>query len=396
MFLARALCILVVILTKTIYSQKVIFTDNFIKIYSEKDMNLIKNYEEAIDFYRDQLMSFEDETLAKKARACIKLVYYVAKNEFEAIHHLIRVKRGFRFLGTIINELADVPTGDMWDDQQELNENILQITKDEADDIKDLEQKIEVEHSAVNELKYLFQNVSKNQVIENSEIKAIENVIDHNGIIDAYCFKAQTAAEKLRFEKDIAYDISHHSKQFLPSRFMFPIQKITNITNEHAKKDRLTAPVFFTENEIYDMLTLQSTITVYDEKENKIRSILKIPLADFSENMQTFYLPNLNQKDMYRLHRLELLGVKKIDRYLCSKRLNSIRLLSIDDLKNCQKHVANYENSFICQKRKILLKHTFDDCTSVKSLPQALIFEIDNEHFLIDHPAEEDKNLMHF
>ena len=351
-------------------------------------MNITNSYEEAISFYRDELLRFKDEMLSQKAIACIKLTDYVAKIALESIHYLIRIKRGFRFLGTIINELADIPTGDMWDDQQEMNADILKITEDEAKEIKDLKKKLKVEHTAIKSLEKLLLNISSNEIIERTEIAALEKLFDDDTIVDTYCFKALKIAEKLSFEKEIAYDISHHSKQFLPSRYMFPIDKITPVINEHAKKDRLTAPIFFTENEIYDMMTLQSTVTVYDEKNKKLRSVLKIPLADFSENMETFELPNLDQKDMYRLHRLELLGVKKVNRYLCSKRMKTIRLLSIEDLQSCQKHKANYENTFICQKRKVMMKHIFDDCSKVTKLPPALIFEVDNEHFLVDHPPQ--------
>ena len=384
----QVICLIALSLTALVSSQNVIFTDDFIKIYSEKDMNFTSTYEAAIQFYRNELLRFKDEILSQKCIACIKLTDYIAKLALESIHYLIRIKRGFRFLGTIINELADIPTGDMWDDQQEMNENLLTITKDEEKEIKDLKKKIKVEHSAINTLETLVQNISSNQLVERAEINALEKLFDDNAIADTYCFKALKTAEKLSFEKEIVYDISHHSKQFLPSRYMFPIDKITPVINEHAKRNRLSAPVFFDENEIYDMMTLQSTITVYDEVNKKLRSILKIPLADFSENMKTFALPNLDQKDMYRLHRLELLGVKKVDRYLCSKRMKSIRLISIEDLKSCQKHVANYENTFICQKRKVQMKHIFDECSRVKKLPPAIIFEVDNEHFLVDHPPQ--------
>ena len=349
-------------------------------------MSIIDDLEAAMKFYINELSRFSDESLKKKALSCIKLSDFIASKHIFQSKHLIRDKRALKFIGDLIHDISGVPTEDMWDEQQEMNEDLLRISKDEAHEIKELKKKLVIQNSAVNSLVNEFNTLEQNSVKEAIEIQVLEKFVDKDTILDIYCFRSLLIAEKARFEKEILSDISEKSKNSIPSHYLFAIEKIRKVVQEHAEKDRLFSPIFFTENEIHRMMSLQSAVTIYDDSAKMIRSILKVPLADFSDKMITFHIPNLNQKDMYRLHRLELLGVKKINRFLCSTKLHGIRFLSIDDLESCQKHEANNENNFICNKRKVIMKHTFDECSYIQNLPVAIIFEISNTEFIVDHP----------
>ena len=206
-------------------------------------------------------------------------------------------------------------------------------------------------------------------------------------LIDSICYEGLLFVEKIRYEKEIIYDISHNSKQLVPSSYLYPVEKIENVVYEHSKIDRIHSPIYFSQSEITELMTLQSAVTVFDNEANKIRSILKIPLADFSDKLETYYVPNLDKNDTYRLHRLELIGIKRIDRMLCSKRMNAIRFISLSELKKCQKHVVPQSNDYICQGRKVVLNHSFDSCESISNLPPAIAISLDESTFILDYPG---------
>ena len=103
--------------------------------------------------------------------------------------------------------------------------------------------------------------------------------------------------------------------------------------------------------------------------------------------MVTMYLPNFNSTDIFRLHRLELIAVKKVDRMLCSKNMSAIRLIMLSELEKCQKHTTKRSGmDFICQSRKVIMNHIFDSCSDISDLPPALILQVDQTHFIVDHP----------
>ena len=144
---------------------------------------------------------------------------------------------------------------------------------------------------------------------------------------------------------------------------------------------KIHSSLFFSNDELNLIFNFESARTAVDPKTNIVHSFLNLPLTDFSNKLTAYKLSNLDLTDMNRLHQIEVLSKKTVQRLLCSNRLKALALLSMDNLKTCQKHRTT--PLYLCSGREILIN--FDQlytCDSIKRLPPTLVLEIDENQFL--------------
>ena len=389
--------IMLVLQIRIAVGQKVYYTDTFIDVAAKKDMRHLDDYHSGLKFYKEELsQNFNaDEFSKRKAKTCIKLINTICPTDTASTIDLHfrsgREKRGFAFLGELLHTVADVPSPEQWHSQVRVTKDLIKLTKAEKTEILNLKDTFEHDRKKLTwnlERIQRFENEAGNMLnITEMEVEELSDRFDDNSRLDHICLNALNFAIEFKKELDLVEDISNNANDLVPSMELFPIPKIRQLITQHSLSDRINNPIYLGKSEILQLYRLQSSATAFNITSRQIHSIMRIPLADFSNELDTYDLSKLDSKDISRLHSLELFTIKRIDRILCSNRNRGTRLLSLSDLKKCQKQNHAHRHEFICEDRQLWL-YINSTCENLRQLPDALVSQISHELFAIDHPPD--------
>ena len=304
--------------------------------------------------------------------------------EFDKLYHRER-RSGIRWLGELLADSTDMVSPDQWDKSQEVQKDLVAVAKNENEMIKKIKQKIV--HDEI-EMNSFVTKVKEYRVTLKNVSNKIENLTVASNKLDTLFAHALTLIHYANLETRKYREIFQAASFHLPSKHLFPYEKIHNFIMTTTELDRVNSHLFFTKSEIVDLYQFQSTITLYDETRHRIIAVLSLPLVDFSNKMRTLPISSeLSNTDLNRIHSLERFSHGKFSKILCSKSKNSIRILMENELTSCQKH--RNKLMYLCSGREIFLKldeHT--DCTKIVNLPKSLAIEIKPNKFLIDSLEE--------
>ena len=304
--------------------------------------------------------------------------------EFNKLYHRER-RSGIRWLGELLADSTDMVSPDQWDKSQEVQKDLVAVAKNENEMIKRIKQKIVHDETEMNRF---VAKVKEYRATMKNVSNKIENLTVASNKLDTLFAHALTLIHYANLETSKFREIFQAASFHLPSKHLFPYEKIHNFIMTTTELDRVNSHLFFTKSEIVDLYQFQSTITLYDEIRHRIIAVLSLPLVDFSNKMNTLPISTeLSNKDLNRIHQLEGFSHGKFSKILCSKSKNSIRILMENELTSCQKH--RNKLMYLCSGREIFLKleeHT--DCTKIVNLPKSLAIEIKPNKFLIESLEE--------
>ena len=303
-----------------------------------------------------------------------------------------RKKRSLNFIGDIINAISGVPSNEMWQSQQELNQKILKIAKLEHNQIKKLKTSLSQERSSLSKYLNFIKNIVRINGNNSIELQRTEN--DTMALIDVLTLntRAQTLIQHARNDMKVRDDIIAKAKLDLPSRHLFPIDKLLERIHEQSLSDKVNSPVFMSKKELYSIYDFQCCKTYYHKDTKTIHSMLEIPSIDYSDVMVTMSTSTFDIDTKNRLHELETLLKKPIDRILCNQKQMQLRIISTLDLQGCSKHLL--KDLYICNTREILIKTNQRNCSQIVNLPSTIGIRMDDNHFLINRQELEPLDII--
>ena len=365
---------------------QILFTKDYIKVHSKRTVDYSLHLRLAHDHAKHLEDDFtHDHGLRDAAKSCATLIRYHADfHDLLFNQTLYRDERGITALWEIWSAVSGAPDPQDWDNQKTLMKDLISLQNDEQAEIKLLKKKLKYTQRSVTDDKIRMDALVRK--IVNNEIKEDE-LVQHSFVAQSLCYQGLTLSLELRDQNDIIHDVTLNAKSQLPSRYMFPADEIKKVVENHTLYDKVSRPVFLTDREINQLYSLKSTISTYDSKANTIHSLISIPLCDYSTAMASYPIPVLNQKDGARMHKIELVLMRKIDVYLCSETQHSVRFFSTQSLPKCQSHDDLHRKSYICENRHILISGTTSTCSNLRELPKAIVIDISSEFFLFDHPV---------
>ena len=308
----------------------------------------------------------------------------IGKNETNGKeNNKTRTKRYLNFVGDFIKMVGGNPSGEDWEKQTAINKKLLEVVKQENEKMTNLKKRIKhekTEMSSVLEKVQAMNRLVASTVNEtNQEGKVIIELME---IVTIHT-RGKSLLSQAHRENSNRKDIVNCASLNLPSKIMFPTQTVKETILEHAKLDKIKSPIFLTDNEIDSLYNFQCCKTMFDKREKVFHSYMELPWTDFSNKMMTLNLPKLNPNDLNRIHFIETIAKKSIDKILCNDVKKSMRLLSLKDLKTCQKH--RQKNMYLCTKREVTMKiDLFMSCIEIDKLPKTMIMEVSENKFIID------------
>ena len=374
----------------TCNAQKIFFSEKAISIHSQRKILDLTSTHILIDNIVTQIKkTAKDEMVKVKANACISKLKRL-KNNFSNdsdIIQLKRHKRGISLIGELLSSVSDIPSPSEWKDNLRTLKDLAKLAKKEGTVLKHVKGKIDVESKDLESLKIELKDMKNKERSQSNALKKALNELDQSIIVDALCYNGETLISESEHENRIINEITLKAYRNLPSKFMFPADKINDIIHKVATDQKIHRPIFYSKNELNEIYQLESTITAFKPENDTIISLMHLPLFDYSNELITVDIPILESSDMDRLHKFESLANKKIDIFLCSENKNSVRFYASDDLKTCQKH-AN-KNFFVCNERIISLRMPYkQQCKEIALLPEALVLEIGHNLLLVDSPFD--------
>ena len=241
---------------------------------------------------------------------------------------------------------------------------------------------IKHDHSEIEKLMRLVEQEMLGFSNLTNEIKTQDILLMKNTKIDILNARGMMILAHIRDETEKKIEIFDKAAMNLPSKTLFPPEKIISILKDNSMNDKVHAPIFFTSEEIHELYLFESCITAYDPLKKEVQSVLDIPIADYSNSMKTIELPIFGKKDLNKINSLESISRLKIDRILCSRKSNSIRFLAFENLKKCQRHLQ--KNFYVCLDRQVQMKYEQKiNCDKITNLPEVLVIEKSERSFLI-------------
>ena len=371
-------------------AQKIYFSEKYISIHSErKNLDMISTPLLVQNIILAIKNNAKDEIVKVKANACINKLNRSSidlSNESDSLQ-LKRNKRGISLIGELLSSVSDIPSPSAWKDSLKTTKDLVNLAKNEGVVLKHVKGKIDIEEKEIDSIKQELNHIKSKDRAESNALKKSLETLDQSVITDALCYNGETIINQVERENRIIDNIISNSHKKLPSKYMFPKEKISKIINKVTIEEKIHRPIFYSQDEINEIFALESTITAFLPENNSIVSLMHLPLFDYSNEMQTFAIPTLQSSDMDRFHRFTLHANKEIDTFLCSENKNSVRFYASKDLKKCQKHINN--NFFVCNERIITLKMKYaQKCKNIQELPKALAIEISQHLVLIDSPQD--------
>ena len=367
----------IVVLTN---SQKVVFSRKSISVHSVLNIsNDVVVANELSEISKEILKIGKESNLKSKADAYAHYIQTCRDDwsrEFNKLYH--RERKGLRWLGSLLADSTEMVSPDQWDKSQQVQEDLVELAKNENAQIERIKLKI------VHDEKEMTKFVTKVKQYRETRKNKILNLTENSNKLDTLLANALTLIHYANAESRKFREIFQAAAFHLPSKHLFPYEKIHNFIMTTTQLDRVHSHLYFTKSEIVDLYQFQSTITVYDEIKHRIISVLCLPLVDFSNNLKTLPIStDLSTIDLNRIHALESFSHGKFSKILCSNSKNSIRIVMENDLNSCQKH--RNKEMYLCSGREIFLKlEDNTDCTNIAKLPKSLVIEIKPNKFLID------------
>ena len=154
----------------------------------------------------------------------------------------------------------------------------------------------------------------------------ILNLTVNSNKLDTHFAHALTLIHYANSETRKFREIFQAAAFHLPSKHLFPYEKIHNFIIKTTELDRVNSHLFFTKSEIVDLYQFQSTITIYDETKQKIIAVLCLPLVDFSNKMKT--LPISTELSTFDLNRIHFISLEKYLMMFFFKLLSYVQTLN--------------------------------------------------------------------
>ena len=375
---------LILILCCQIIGQKVIFTDKVITLHSVKHLNRDYMIERQIDEIIDLIIEESEKTkLEQKGSALAELLRSLKDDWIEKNDMLFnRKKRGIPFLGRIIHQLTDLPGPDQFKAIQILTKKLLRLSKNENAKLNNVKSLIKHDHSEMEKIIGIVAKEISAMANLTNQVESEDKLMMKNSRIDTLNARGLMILAHIKDETEKKIEIFDKAVMNLPSKYLFPPEKIIGILKENSMNDKIHAPIFFTSHEIHELYHFQSCVTAYDHLKKEVQSVLDIPIADYSNSLKTIEVPVFGKKDLDKINSLEMISRLKIDRILCSSKSNVIRFLAFDNLKTCQRHLQ--KNFYVCLDRQIQMKYDqIIDCNNITDLPHVLVIEKSERSFFI-------------
>ena len=91
-----------------------------------------------------------------------------------------------------------------------------------------------------------------------------------NTRIDILNARGMMILAHVKDETEKFFEIFDKAAMNLPSKFLFPPEKIISILKENSMNDKIYAPIFFTSEEIHELYHFQSCVTAYDHIKKEV------------------------------------------------------------------------------------------------------------------------------
>ena len=376
--------VIILILCSPAKGQKVIFTDKVITLHSVKKFNRDKLVEKQIDQIIERILNETEKTnLEQKGLALAELLKSLKEDWIVNNDNLFsRNKRGIPFLGRVIHQITDLPGPDQFKAIQILTKKLLRLSRNENSKLNNMKAVIKHDHSEIEKIMSMVEQEMSGFSNLTNEIESQDLLLMKNTKIDILNARGMMILAHIKDETEKKREIFDKAERNLPSKVLFPPEKIISILKDNSMNDKVHAPIFFTSEEIHELYLFQSCVTAYDPLKKEVQSVLDIPIADYSNSMKTIELPVLEKKDLNKINSLESISRLKIDRILCSRKSNAIRFLVFDNLKKCQRHLQ--KNFYVCLDRQVQMKYQQKiNCDKITNLPEVLVIEKSERSFLI-------------
>lgn len=391
------LIIILIDLFSRVFAQKVIFSNKVYSIFVTKRLNRDLVLKNQIDFF---IALIEKESLGTKLEIKgISLSDHLRSRQndwYEKSKYMLslepvkdkKVERGIPFLGRLISFVTDIPGPDQFDAHLKITKKLISLTENQNHRLDNAQKSIRINHE---ELDALIDLAKKQVAITNNitnELETEDKYILLNSKLDIWYVRAQQLLDHAKTELDKRSEILEKASLHLPSKNLFSIAMIKKVLNEHIETDKLFSPVFFTDAEMHELFSFECAITTYDPIKNEFISVMDLPFADYHDSLKTLEIPDLSHSDKNRIHKLETMSRTRINRILCSSKMNSIRLLANENLEKCQRHISR--NFYLCSGRKIFMRYDESiDCNLLEKLPKIIVIEKSNNEYFIDNKYEE-------
>jgi hypothetical protein len=392
MSLLRQLILIIILTNKQANSIKVLHASRHISIHAVYGISDVANTENIIDKITNEIRDISKNTkLKEKGEAFSHNIESMKRDWRHQVFLLLtkqKSKRGFKLLGDIFSQITETASPDEWVKIKKIASDLTMITSNQQNELKNLKKQIFHNKNELNEYLDVLQTQRLNEYSEISNaIYTNENLTELSVLIDIAHIRAITIINHGNNENKIIQDIFEKSLLHLPSKNMFNPNTIKEVITKNAESDKKNSHVFFTEKEIFDLYKFQSTMTAYDKDNNTLHSLLYLPLADYSDQMTIYPIPNLSPNDLNRLHALEDMTRLRYDRIQCSKGKNTISLLATSELRKCQSNIE--KDTYICSGRQLTLKmNKITSCQNIKELPKTLASQTEINEFVIQSSEE--------
>lgn len=298
-----------------------------------------------------------------------------------------KVERGIPFLGRILHYVTDIPGPDQFDAHLKITNKLVSLAENQNHKLENAQKSIRINHDELDSLIELAKKQVETTNNLTNELEAEDRLMLLNSKVDIWYVRAQQLLDHASNEIDKRSEIMEKALLHLPSKNLFSMDMIKKVLNEHIESDKLFSPIFYTDSELHEIYSFQCSITTYSPVKNEFISVMDLPFADYHDSLKTFEIPNLNHNDKNKLHKLETMSRTKINRILCSSKMNSIRLLANENLDKCQRHISR--NFYLCSGRKIQMRYEGSiDCNLLEHLPNTLAIEKSKNEFFIDNKWE--------
>ena len=387
------LLILIALLTiKQVNCIKVLHASRHISVHAAYAISDVTKTENILDKLTKEIRDISKSTkLKEKGEAFPQNIESMKLDWRHQVFLLLtkqKSKRGFKLLGDFLSELTETASPDDWVEIKRVASDLTKVTSNQQKEIKNLKKQILNNKNELNEYLGIIQTQRLKEYSEiRNAIYTNENLTELSVLIDIAHIRAINIINHGNNENKIIQDIFQKSLLHLPSKNMFDPNTIKEVITKNAESDKKNSHIFYTETEIFDLYKFQSTLTAYDKNNNTLHSLLYLPLADYSDQMTTYPIPNLSPNDLNQLHALEDMTRLRYDRIQCSECKNTISLLATSQLRKCQSNIE--KDTYICSGRQLTLKMSkITSCKNIKELPKTLASQTEINESVIQSSEE--------
>ncbi len=359
------------VLFRLIAGNSIHFSEKSVKIIAERDTQpLIRTFQSTRNVIAYQYAQSQIEPGKNKIlEQCSNSAIHDLKKAYKKIEYIVdkpRVRRGIDFLGDAISAITGIPSPSDFKHLNTLLTDLQHVSNDEINDIKHLHKIEQVDHQISMNNLHLINGVFAREKQTEKNLQLEEQSVIR-------CDSLDELVQDAKSEIEIILEIDNKASDFLPSRNMFPPDRIQKTILKLATNNKILRPFFLTGNNIEEFYRLKSTVTAIHD--NKILSIALIPMIDPAKSLTTKSL-SMHQKINDNILLIEMIAKTKITHFAMDRNERFFNLISNLDLENCNK--LQNKNTYICDHRFIEIKinqlNKSNPCLAYEVEPNTFVF----------------------